>query len=141
MYLDAENEFSDDQAITVTAPSTNHIDLKNTVNRSGKPPELIASVKTAFTASGAATLVIAIQDSADGSSWADIAETDAIGKATLVAGYDIPLPRMPKKTRRYVRLYYTVATGPMTAGEIIAALAADKQSNGYDVIAETNALL
>ena len=46
-----------------------------------------------------------------------IATTAAIGKATLVAGYQVVIPLPPGVTyERYLGARYTVATGPLTAG-------------------------
>ena len=56
-------------------------------------------------------------------------------------GYKIPLPLVPLKTKRYLRLSYAVATGPFTAGALTAGLVLDDQTNGSDFIKETNTLL
>jgi len=69
-----------------------------------------------------------VQDSADNSTFADVAVTAAIGKATLVAGRQIVIP-MPTKLRRYSRVYYTVGTGPLTAGAFSAQVVTGIQQN------------
>lgn len=127
MLFDAQNLFtgtaaSPAQAITASAASTNSIDTQLTTNLRDEPVEVYAQVTEAFTADGAATLTLALQDSADNSSFSTILTTAAIGKATLVAGYRIPLGYLPKSHRRYLQLYATVAIGPMTAGKIIGGL-------------------
>ena len=146
MLLDAQNLLSDDQAITASAASTNALDLGangtdalgNTVigdagrSLASKPgADLLIQVTEDFTAAGAATLTVGLQtdnDSAFGSP-TDVATTLAIGKAELVAGKQISLPIPPGITERYIRAYYTVATGPMTAGKITAGIVMDRQSN------------
>ncbi|MDZ7918511.1 MAG: hypothetical protein U5O12_00485 [Rhodoferax sp.] len=80
---------------------------------------LVITTDEAAAAAGAATVTISLQDSADNSTFVDVAVTTAIGKATLVAGYQHVIP-MPTKLRRYCRAYYTVATGPLTAGKFSA---------------------
>ena len=139
--LDKQNLFSDAQAITVTAVGTNVIKLTggtpgfttdtlgNTPdNDPGKSPglDLLITVVEQFTAAGAATLTIALEaddDPAQGSA-TTLATTPAIGKATLVPGYQVRLALPPGIAAADVHLglRYTVAAGPMTAGKITAGL-------------------
>lgn len=115
--------FSSAQAVTVTAASTNVVDA-GVANRSAGAAEAMfiqLTVGTAFTAAGAATLTVALQDSADDSSFADVQVSAAIPVASLVAGYRLNIP-IPPVLRRYTRLNYTVATGPMTAGALTAGI-------------------
>lgn len=131
-YIDNLNLFSDEQAITVTAPSTDVIDLG--VDRdigSGEAIELVIKVNDLFTAAGDATLTIDVEtdnDSAFGSANI-IASSGAIGKAALTAGSEHLKIRVPMTTERYLRLNYTVATGPMTAGSLTAGLQLSRQDN------------
>lgn len=126
--LDKLLQYSDKQAVTVTAVSTNVVDAGATKNANlgrdlgaGTPLWLYVNVGTAFTAAGAATLVVSLQDSADNVTFADVAQSGAIPVASLTAGKAIQLG-FPVPTRRYTRVNYTVATGPMTAGTISAHL-------------------
>lgn len=49
----------------------------------------------------------------------------------MEAQLDISADDIPRGDyKRYVRLYYTVATGPMTAGKITAGVTMGNQSNG-----------
>jgi len=136
MYIDSQTEFSADQAITVTSASTNVVDLGNdsslvkALNEKGG--KILCQVTETFTASGSATLTVALQTSdTEGSGYATVLTTPAIAKATLVEGYNIfggvTLPFIDKQ---YARLNFTVATGPMTAGKIEAGIVLDVQSNG-----------
>jgi hypothetical protein len=132
MILDKQNIFSDGQAITATADSTNIIDLGSTRMGEGEPIPLNIQVEEAFTAAGAATLTITLltDDNESFSSAATIYSSGAIGKATLVKGYRLPgLSTIPVGAERYLKLVYTVATGPMTAGKINAAVVLATQSN------------
>ena len=152
MILDINTVLSSAQAVTVTAPSQNVIDLAGVgvgqpdPNRFGSatifgedigigdgvsPPQILCQVGTAFTAGGAATMTVQLQEAADTGAntgtpgtWNTIAQTDAIAVATLVAGlklaeFTIP-PRYPGQTTfpRFYRLNYVVATGPMLTGTI-----------------------
>lgn len=125
MILDKELMMSEAQVVTATAASTNVIDLGA---RLGLDPGLSDDlwlqirVDTTATASGSATVTFALQtddDEAFGSA-TTLWTSTAIGKATLVAGYNVVRMRLPLGVERYVRVYYTVATGPLTAGKFDA---------------------
>jgi hypothetical protein len=153
MLLDATLVLSQNQAITVTAPSSGTIDFASlglnqaVTNRFGtgtnfgedpgigdgvSPPNILCVVGTTFTAGGAGTLTVQLQESVDTSntgvpaSWKTIAQTDALALAQLTAGqqiaeFTIP-PRAPTQGfPRFFRLNYVVGTGPMTAGTIAFA--------------------
>ena len=128
--MDAQNLFSDEQAITVTTASTNLIDLSQQRELGGaltKMMDLFVSVNTTFTAAGAATLVIAVETSTDNSTYNVAMQTDPIPVASLVAGAAALITKFPHaalgdEPPRYLRLGYTVATGPFTAGALSAGL-------------------
>jgi hypothetical protein len=130
MIIDKLLQVSDDQAVTTTAASTDVIDFGQANPNSGMSDmlKMVVTVGEAVTADGAATVTIAVQDSADNSSWATIASTTAIGKADLGLGKQIVIP-MPVQHRRYVRVNYTVATGPLTAGAFSAQIVTGIQLN------------
>lgn len=126
MILDKFLQLSDKQAVTATAVSTNVVDGGATKSASigrdigaGTQLFLVCSVTTTFTAAGAATLVATLQDSADNATFADVLAGPAVPVAALAAGAQIVVP-LPPGLRRYTRVNYTVATGPMTAGNISA---------------------
>lgn len=130
MYLDRQNLFSSAQAITATAASTDLIDLGSTRDiGAGEPLEVIVAVDTAFTAAGAATLTIALQtDTSSGfGSAVTLATTSAIAVASLTVGAAVAVFKVPRGVLRYLRLNYTVATGPMTAGTVTAGLSIGRQ--------------
>lgn len=118
MLVDYNLVLGDAQAVTVTAPSTNVVDQLAKGDAQYMGAQFQALVDTAFTAGGAATLTIALQDSADNSSFADVLVSPAIAVASLIAGYVAFQGTIPMGVRRYLRINYTVATGPMTAGKI-----------------------
>ena len=128
------------QAVTVTANSTNVIDL-SLARDVGEGDDLYVSfsVGTAFTAAGAATLTPTVVVSA-----ADTLTTPTtlgtggtIAVASLVAGYTFVIRVNPQLFYssttnsslglRYLGVIYTVATGPMTAGTITADVVLDIQ--------------
>lgn len=125
MILDKELMMSEAQVVTATAASTNVIDLGA---RLGLDPGLSDDlwlqirVDAAAAASGSATVTFALQtdDDKDFGSATTLWTSTAIGKATLVAGYNVVRMRLPLGVERYVRAYYTVATGPLTTGKFDA---------------------
>lgn len=137
MILDANLEFSDAQAVTATAISTNVVDLgpvtDNTLRDigTGEPVYLVFSVDTTFTASGAATLTAAlVSDSTANlatSATTHATPLSAIPVASLVAGYTAAVHLPPGNYEQYLGIQYTVGTGPMTAGKINAFITKDAQ--------------
>lgn len=130
MIIDKALQVSNAQAVTSTAASTDVIDFGQVNPNSGMSDQLTMAitVDTSAAASGSATVTFAVQDSADNSTFADIVSTAAIGKAALVAGYQVLIP-MPPQHRRYVRVNYTVATGPLTEGKFSAQVVTGVQAN------------
>jgi len=110
------------QAVTVTAASTNVLNLGSAGNFF-RPAYLHLRVTETFTAAGAATLTAALQsDSAEAFGSAATLETllTTAALATLVKGYHLVVPLHLQGMEQFLRLYFTVATGPMTAGKIVA---------------------
>ena len=131
MIVDNNLYMSDAQAVTSTASSTKSLDMALALRNvgGGEPVELVVQVATTVTASGAATVTFSLDDSADNSTFTSQVLTAAIGKASLVAGYEVLRIRLPAGLQRYIQVTYTVATGPLTAGAFNAYLALDRQDN------------
>lgn len=129
MMLDRELLFSSAQAVTATADSTDTIDLgaANADLGKGEEIEFLVTVTEAFTAGGAATLTIAwVTDNAAGfGSSVALYTSGAVALAGLTLGATPVKVRVPRGTRRYNKLVYTVATGPMTAGKVTAGILID----------------
>lgn len=130
MFIDKNLQVSNAQAVTDTAASTDVIDFGQTNPNVGMDDRssMVITVDTSAAAVGAATVMFSVQDSADNATFADVAVTAAIAKETLVAGHQIVIP-MPTKLRRYCRVNYTVATGPLTAGAFSAQVVTGIQQN------------
>lgn len=134
MILDKNLQFDPAAtAITVTAVSTNVIDLQNArdiaVGTAWEPPCAFVTVGVAFAAVGAGTLRVQLQGSVDNITFTTYCQSDDIPKANLIAGAVIKLVASPQPPHaaglpRYYRLNYVVTTGPFTAGQIEADLAA-----------------
>ncbi|OJH45186.1 Bbp16 family capsid cement protein [Paracoccus sp. SM22M-07] len=142
MHLDAQNIFSDAQAITATANSTNHLDLgatatvamsasalKRDLGGAQDIPLLIQVVEN-FAGGTSVEVQIQVDDNSSFSSAKLVASSGAIPVAQLVAGYKFNPPVVPLGTdERYMRLRYVVVGTP-TAGRVTAGIAAGLQTNG-----------
>lgn len=123
--LDKGLEFSDAQAVTASAASTNVIDCGVANPNTGRVNALhlqVACNTTADSSGDAATVTIKLEDSADDSSFAVIAQSTAIAQATCVAGTILWTIQIPPTHRRYLRLTYTIGTENLTAGKFDAFL-------------------
>lgn len=132
MYIDRQNLFGQDQAVTASAASTDYIDLgvlRDIGN--GERPEILVLCTQDVTAAGAATVTVALQtdDNSSFSTPVNLVLSDAIPKASLVAGTEILRVAVPYGTERYLRLFFTVGTGPLTAGKFTSGLVAQRQAN------------
>lgn len=149
MIFDRTLRLSNEQAITTTAASTHTIDLGQLGTVKGAAAALVGNlgigsdipflvqVTEQFTAAGAATLTVALQydDNEAFSSPLTVWTSPAFTLAQLKPGAQLGLVNyIPKGVldvnngERYFRLLYTVATGPMTAGKIVAGVVADVQT-------------
>lgn len=130
MIIDKSLQVATAQAVTVSAATTDVIDFGTTNPNTGMSDllKMVFTVSAAVTAAGAGTVTFSIQDSADNSSFADVAVTAAIGKASLPAGAQVIIP-MPVTHRRYVRGYFTIGTGPLTGGTFSAQVVTGIQLN------------
>lgn len=110
------------QAVTTSSASTDTIDAGTTKNANigrdlgaGTPLHMEFTVPVAPTAAGAATVTFSVQDSLDGVTFADVIISAPYPIASLTAGRRIYLA-LPPGLRRYVRAFYAIGTGPLTAG-------------------------
>jgi hypothetical protein len=123
--LDRQVLFSDSQAVTASAVSTDVVDLGSSRDiGAGAPVDVVLQVTETFTAAGGATLTGALQTASDEafSSPLTLTSTGALALADLTVGRKISISSVPRGTLRFLRLAYTVATGPMTAGRVTAGV-------------------
>ncbi|MBA8904869.1 Bbp16 family capsid cement protein [Aminobacter ciceronei] len=146
MIFDKTLQFSDAQAVTVSAKSTNAInfnavgrvygaaaDLSRDVAKSLKIPLLIQVVETFDTAAEDGTLKIDIQlDSTDTFTPDKTITIGTFTEAELVAGFQVPWTLLPQGINlQYAQLYFTVGgAGAFTAGKITAGIVGSVQTNG-----------
>lgn len=130
MILDKELMFSEAQAITTTAASTNVIDLGADHNLGGKVIELFVTTDAAFQSTTTSTLTVALQtDSTSAFSSATALFTSAaINKSALTSNTMQVRVAVPHTTERYLRLNYTVGGADFTAGAVTAGLVLDVEN-------------
>lgn len=116
--IDANEVLSDAQAITTTAGSTSYYDAA-AAGAGVRDVWVEFLINTTFTSNGA-TVQFDLQcdDNTSFSSAKTLFSSGAIAVATLVAGYVVARVRIPIGAERYLRAYYTVASGPAAAGKI-----------------------
>jgi len=123
MILDADLVFSNKQAVTATATSTNKIDLGVAGDAIGQELTIHAVVDTAFAT--LTNLTVSLETSADYSTWTTVLSGPAIARASLTKGASIFCVRVPQGLSRYVRLKYTVGGSNATAGKVTAFASKD----------------
>lgn len=136
MLLDNQTIFSDNQAVTTTAVSTNVVHTAAGHFKeiaTGTPIPLLIQVVTDF--AGATSVTAEVQTATDAAFTTPVtlATSGAIAVASLKAGYRFPIVTMPKGNLGYTRIKYTV-DGTATAGKITAGFVA-ALDNGYQDIA------
>lgn len=142
MIFNAEELFSDDQAITATAASTNVLDLGATgtvygaaaaITRDigpGEPIPLLIQVTETFATLTSLDVQIELDSTTTFTPDSTIDVQLAVPAATLVAGYKMPYIYVPNDVNlRYMRLKYTVNGSNATAGKITAGIVAGVQTN------------
>jgi len=139
MIFSAQQLFSDAQAITATAVSTNVIDLGAPGTPYGAAAALIQDIgkgaKVPFLAQVIAdfdnltSLKIAVETGATTALGTEIYSVTVL-LADLVAGYQIPIDVLPKQlVERYLGMRYTVTGVAPTVGQVTAGIVAGVQTN------------
>lgn len=144
MIIDNTLVFSDHQAITADAASTNIWDTLAVGRPYGwvtdRAPDrgegfanipMLVEVTEAFNTLTSLTINLEVDDNSGFSSARTVASTGAVALASLTIGYKFQLlGRLPQGVNeRYVRLYYDVTGTNPTLGKIFAAITAGTQSN------------
>lgn len=135
MLLDMQSLFSDAQAITVTAASTNVIDLgapgtpqhaKAPITQDfgkGRPVQLLTQIVEDFATLTSLTITMQKDTVENFSSPETVMTTGAIPVADLTAGKRFAPFYLPEGIdQRFLRLNYTVTGTTATAGKITAGL-------------------
>lgn len=127
MILDAQNLFSDDQAITATAVSENVIDLGAAGAGKGEPLNLLIQVTEDFATLTSLQVEVQTDDNSAFSSAKVLTLSDDIAAADLVAGKQFAINALPHGLERYVRLRFIVTGTNATAGKVVAGIVFDRQ--------------
>jgi|SRR5690606_10531284 len=136
MIFDSTNLFSDAQAITGDAVSTNVIDLGADRNIGvGNPvPLLIQVVEDFDDGQGTMTSLTITLETADNEAMStnqvDLLEV-VVPMASLKAGYKTPFIYVPRGAKRFLRLKYDVTGNDPIAGKITAGFVLAAQ-DGFD---------
>jgi hypothetical protein len=133
MLIDAQNEFSDAQAVTATAIGTNMLNLGSTDDYAiGEPLFVDFVVNTAFASGGAPTMIFQIvQDTENtGGSPSVLVASASHLKAALTVGVRVRL-YLPAntQTQQYLGVQYTVGVTTYTAGKVDAFLSPVEQAS------------
>lgn len=125
MIFDKTNKFSSSQAVTVTAASTNVIDL-GVSGRDiglGEMVPLWIGVDADFATLTSLTVSVQTDDAENFGSAVTVVSTGAVAVADLVSGYQFAIANVPNNVLgRYIRLNYAVTGTTATAGSITAGI-------------------
>jgi len=134
MILDSQTLFSDAQAITGTAVSTNVVQIGHLTNTpgdmgAGGPIPLLIQVVEAF--DNLTNLVVTVEVDADAAfSDTKIVTSVTVLLADLVVGKQIAPQYVPFGTKEaFMRIKYTVGGSSPSAGKITAGISKGNQTN------------
>jgi len=140
---DAFSQFSDEQAVTASAASTNHLNLGAAKTPPGAPAAVVrdigggnnqpieVEVTEAFATLTSLTVNVEVDDNSSFTSAKTVATSGAIAAADMVVGYKFPISMVPPgANEQFMRLNYVVAGSNATAGKITAGLVFGRATNG-----------
>ena len=127
MYLDHSLLFSDKQAVTTTAASTNVIEA---VANAGSGYSVYPTVSVTAPFTGLTSIAFELQDSdTKNGAFETIASTGAIVLADLNSSKFLAnFGSVPPKTKKFLRMNYLV-TGTASSGAITSGIVLDRQTN------------
>jgi len=131
MIFSKESIFSDQQAITASAASTNVIDtgVNGADLGKGVPMPILIQVTEDFNTLTSLTVDLEVDDN-EGMASAKVVQSASVLLADLVAGKQVPISWIPRgMDERYWRLSYTVVGTDPTTGKITAGLTMGNQDN------------
>jgi hypothetical protein len=120
MIIDALAKLSAEQDVTASAASTNYIDTV-AAGDAYVAPFAFFKVDTDVTSGTTVNFVIQTSDTSTFASTTTLYDSGALAVADLVVGKFVA-GRIAQNAQRYIRAYYTVVDGPLTAGAFTAAL-------------------
>lgn len=139
MLFDKELLFSDAQAITADAASTNVVKMDGRLKEIafGTPIPVRIQCVEDFTGTGITSVAVKIQTSVDEAFTSPIvlAET-TIAAASLKAGYVAPINFIPAGNKGFMRVYYDVTLesgGSITKGKFTAGVVAANDNSYQDM--------
>lgn len=118
MMLDNYTTFSQDQAVSATAVSTNELEFPAGNIGEGTPVFLYGHVNTEFT--GAGDITIELQDSPDGSTWTARMTIGPLTEDALYQGAEFRVS-LPTNLEKHLRVRY-VKDGTLSTGNVYAGL-------------------
>lgn len=144
MILDADLEFSNEQAITATANSTNVVDSAVVTDLGvNEPLYIVLTVTETFADSGSDSTVAVTLVTDDNAALSSTATVEAmVTFAALSAAGTQYTFKLPFETsvayQRYLALTYTLANGNLSAGKISAHMTTtpqkfDAYASGYSI--------
>ena len=136
MLYDLENIFSNNQAVTADAASTNVIKITNGQLKEvayGTPIPLRIQVTEDFAT--LTSLEIKVQTATDAAFTTPVtlATTGAVAAADLKAGYVAPINFIPKGNLGFLRLYYDVTGSNATTGKITTGIVAANEGSYHEM--------
>jgi hypothetical protein len=134
MLLDYQERFGTDQPVlAIAVDSTNVLDLRDTIDRTGDTMTVEFLVTEVF--AGGTSLLFEVVESVDAAHGTD---TVAVSTSVLLAGLALGTKvhiQLPRKLKRYLGTRLT-PTGTFTTGEVSAYLVEAPQTNDADVTVE-----
>lgn len=133
--LDSQLVFAEGQAVTATGDtaSTSAYEADNAqLGDAGQTNENLwvqALCSTTATSGGSATVQAVLQDSADGSAYADVVAGKVFAVASVTAGTPLLTVQPPPGMRQYWRIAWRVGTAALTAGKFDAFISNALQRN------------
>lgn len=130
MYVDAKLLFSDAQAVTAAAASTDYLDLGSARDLgTGQPLYVVIICDVAMTdGSSNSTLTVSLQGDSTTTFTPDGSQTLVTIPALTAVGTKFVIPIAPELTKyRYLQLYYTPNNGDLTTGSFTAFITTNPQ--------------
>ena len=133
--------FEDGATLTTSRVGTSVIDFSQLRDMGTKDSPLKLSIRfpTLPTAAGAATIQFVIMTSSDNSTFVTLVSSGVVAYTAFTAAAPWGPWRLfpfPSGNRRYVRLDWTVGTGPLTAGTVLAGLSTEVEFGNINTYAK-----